>query len=133
MRKILFAFAITVVHINAQGQTDTIKIFADLTSLNYETAALKTNDTATINEWIKNLATKDVQHVDSILHHTVILDFNTDAFNMPLVLQSEQAELKITPTIKWQRISITDAQKKLFDKDSIEKMYYITAKETKGS
>ncbi len=53
------------------------------------------------------------------------------SFNLPIVLQNESNSVTIKPTTSWQSSNITEAQKALITKDGIEKMFYVTAKETK--
>ena len=53
----------------------------------------------------------------------------TAGFNLPLVLQDSSTTLKIMPSPNWQNASVNTAQQKLFNKDDIENMYYITAQE----
>jgi len=47
-------------------------------------------------------------------------------FNLPLVLKSKTAQLKIIPGENWQHITLKNDQSSLFDKTAIEAMYYIT-------
>lgn len=55
-----------------------------------------------------------------------------NGFNLPLVLQDEHQKLKIVPSESWKSIEVTSSQQPLFDTDSIEKMYYLNASETKA-
>ena len=56
-----------------------------------------------------------------------------DGFNLPLVLQNDKSKVKIVPSEKWQSISVTADQQTLFNKEMIEKMYYITAQEKQNN
>lgn len=76
MRRLLFILMLPAITI-VQAQTDTIKSFADLPALLFETTALKTNDTTAINQWLKTVAATDAVHVDSILAHEIVLDTST--------------------------------------------------------
>lgn len=46
-------------------------------------------------------------------------------FNLPLVLKNDETEIKIWPTENWKNTDVKDNQAMLFQKDAIEKMYYI--------
>lgn len=48
-------------------------------------------------------------------------------FNMPLVLQNENAKLKVIPTESWKKQALKNNEAPLFDTAAIVKMYYITA------
>ncbi len=48
-----------------------------------------------------------------------------EGFNLPLTLKENKNVLKIVPTTTLQTLSITKAQEQLFNKDTIEKMYYV--------
>ena len=51
-----------------------------------------------------------------------------DGFNLPIVMKNEEESLKIIPSNTWQRMKVTDAQRKLLEPSGIEKMYYVTVK-----
>ncbi len=74
MRKVICTAAIFFACIHAQAQVDTIKSYSDLSPHVYETALLKAGDSVSITKWFKNFAAVEEPHIDSILHHTVILD-----------------------------------------------------------
>jgi hypothetical protein len=74
MRKLFCASILLIACIHAKAQTDTIKSFSDLPSRIFETASLKGSDTTAINKWFKDFAAVEEPHIDSILHHTIILD-----------------------------------------------------------
>lgn len=46
-------------------------------------------------------------------------------FNLPLSLKKEGLLLKIVPSIAWQSVTLKPGQEQLFEKDAIEKMYYV--------
>jgi len=46
-------------------------------------------------------------------------------FNLPLVLQNGQVNIRILPTEQWQSSKLASGQASLFAVDSIKKMYYI--------
>jgi aminopeptidase N len=46
-------------------------------------------------------------------------------FNLPLILKNDGAKIKITPTDKWQNLSVSKEQQVLFNTEAITKMYYI--------
>ena len=48
-------------------------------------------------------------------------------FNLPLVLKSDMASLKIFPAEEWKSMQLKEGQAALFTKEAIEKMYYISA------
>ena len=48
-------------------------------------------------------------------------------FNLPLVLKSDVASLKIFPAEEWKSMQLKEGQAALFTKEAIEKMYYISA------
>ena len=74
MRKLFFTTAMFITCTCANAQADTIKSFAGLPALSFETAAFKTDDTAAINNWFKHFAAIEVSHIDSVINHTAILD-----------------------------------------------------------
>ena len=74
MRKLLISVLVLTGCIYSNAQTDTIRSFSDLPALNFETAALKTNDAVATSNWFKHFAAVEEPHVDSILSHAVILD-----------------------------------------------------------
>jgi len=51
-------------------------------------------------------------------------------FNLPLVLKSQEARLKIIPSADWKNTPLNSAQAALFTPEAIEKMYYIKVTET---
>jgi aminopeptidase N len=52
-------------------------------------------------------------------------------FNLPLVLKSNDAKLRIVPTEEWNSTELKGSEAALFNAASIEKMYYITPVATK--
>lgn len=50
-------------------------------------------------------------------------------FNLPLLLKSHTAMVKIIPTEKWQHRDLKPGHSELFTKEKIEMMYYVTANE----
>ena len=54
-------------------------------------------------------------------------------FNLPLSLIGEKANLRIVPTTEWQSRELSPAEATLFDKDAIEKMYYLTVTRTEAT
>ncbi len=52
-------------------------------------------------------------------------------FNLPLVLRNDADSLNIFPSPSWQTTVITSKKAKLFDKKTIEKMYYIKVKQVR--
>lgn len=52
---------------------------------------------------------------------------SVENFNLPLVLKSDKAKIKITPTTQWQSTTVKSHEAQLFDKVAIEKMYYVVA------
>lgn len=51
-----------------------------------------------------------------------------EGFNLMLVLKNEEESLKIIPSQTWQKMKVTNAQRKLLEPSYIEKMYYIAVK-----
>jgi aminopeptidase N len=49
-------------------------------------------------------------------------------FNLPLLLKNDVARVKIIPSQEWKFIVVKENEIPLFDKQAIEKMYYVTAK-----
>ncbi len=58
----------------AHAQKKEIKSAADLPVINYSTANLTVGDSAAVNNWMKNTASQEVKHIDSILEHCIITD-----------------------------------------------------------
>lgn len=54
-----------------------------------------------------------------------------NGFDLPLVLKNKSAKLKIYPGQEWKKSQITPEESGLFNETSIEKLYYIVAKEIK--
>jgi hypothetical protein len=48
------------------------------------------------------------------------------SFNLPIVLKNNQGSIRIVPGDEWKSVAVKENQLALFDKASIEKMYYIT-------
>jgi aminopeptidase N len=48
-------------------------------------------------------------------------------FNLPLTLKREKSKLRIVPGTKWKSRDLKKGEADLFDKEEIEKMYYVTA------
>lgn len=51
-------------------------------------------------------------------------------FNMQLVLKNGSNSLRLSPTTKWQKLELTNANKELFNTDYIDKNYYVQIKES---
>jgi len=49
-------------------------------------------------------------------------------FNLPLVLKSNEAKIKVIPSEEWKTTELKNNEAALFQPDAIEKMYYVTAK-----
>ncbi len=77
MRKLFCASILLIACIHVKAQTDTIRSFSDLPPRIFETISLKGGDTTAIDKWFKDFAAVEELHVDSILHHTIILDSST--------------------------------------------------------
>lgn len=52
-------------------------------------------------------------------------------FNLPISLTKDKQTVKITPTTKWQSLTLKPGQDELFTADGIEKMYYVKVVEGK--
>ncbi len=107
----------------------------------------QTVTTTQIENYIATMAKFDYSKVfDQYLRTTKIPVFNyymadgklyyqykncVDGFNLPLTLKGNNQILKIMPTTALQSLVLKDGQAQLFNKNAIEKMYYINVDEGK--